>query len=161
MENIPVFIHGEKKKNSPASDKNVDTKRVDGIVVVHGLTEPQCSLAAADFPPGATRRDALPLLYSPLYLHSQLFSLKTQDDILVSFLHFILLPLLNPPRLLPVVSLWLNGLPQSPFQLRLSLIGSKLIRNEPLSPAETDSLTERAAAERVSEGGGDGRGGGG
>lgn len=60
------------------------------------------------------------------------------------------------PQLLPVVSQWLNGLPQSPFQLRLSLIGSKLIRNEPLSPAETDSLTERVAAEWMSEGGEEG-----
>lgn len=58
-----------------------------------------------------------------------------------------------PPKLLPVVSHWLNGLPQSPFQLRLSLIGSKLIKNEPLSPAETDNLTERVVAEWMNEGG--------
>lgn len=57
----------------------------------------------------------------------------------------------SPPQLLPVVSQWLNCLPQSPFQLRLSLIGSKLIRNEPLSSAETDSLTERLAVEWMSE----------
>lgn len=54
---------------------------------------------------------------------------------------------------MPVVSQWLNGLPQSPFQLRLSLIGSKLIRNEPLSQAETDSLTQRER-ERRRRGGG-------
>lgn len=58
-----------------------------------------------------------------------------------------------PLRLAPVVSRWLNGLPQSPFQLGLSLIGSKLISNEPLSPAETDSLAERAATGRMSGGG--------
>jgi len=49
----------------------------------------------------------------------------------------------------PVVSRRLNRLPQLPFQLRLSLIGSKLIRNEP----------ERPIARREEEGGG-GEGGG-
>lgn len=49
------------EKNSPASDKNVDTKRLDTIVVVHGLTELLCSLAAAavDAPPPEPR-DAAP-----------------------------------------------------------------------------------------------------
>lgn len=66
---------------------------------------------------------------------------------MVSFLFCSVLSLSDPipPSAGAVVSRWLNGLPQSPFQLGLSLIGSKLISNEPLSPAETDSLAERGS----------------
>lgn len=111
-------------------------------------------------PLGASGGDALTPKYTEILclLSSFIFTLKsvstlfkTQADILVSFLYFILPPRLSfidtIPQLLPVVSQRLNGLPQSPFQLRLSLIGSKLIRNEPLSPAETDSPTERVVKE--------------
>lgn len=59
------------------------------------------SLAAQDFPPQATRRDALTLKYVQILPLLSFFiftfklvssPLKTQDDILVSFLDFIPLP---------------------------------------------------------------------
>lgn len=56
LENIPVFIHG--LATAQPATENVDTKGVDTIVVVRGLTELQRGLAAEDFPPGASRRDS-------------------------------------------------------------------------------------------------------
>lgn len=57
----------ENKKTAQPATKNVDTQRVDTIVVVRGLTEPLRRLAAEDFSPGGTRRDALPLKYFLFY----------------------------------------------------------------------------------------------
>ncbi|KAF3700744.1 Transcription factor IIIB 90 kDa subunit [Channa argus] len=73
----PQLSHRKKKKTAQPATENVDTKRVDAIVVVHGLTGLKRGLAAEEFPAGATRRAALKLKYTDsssfvwLYLHSQ------------------------------------------------------------------------------------------
>lgn len=100
MENVPVFYpqlsQRIKKKTARPATENVDSLRVDAIVVVHGLTGPQHSLAAEAFSPppqshtkGHFNTEILLLL--SLYLHSQVGprALKAQHDILFSLLYFI------------------------------------------------------------------------
>lgn len=60
----PLLILGEKKKNSPASDKNVDTKRVDTIVVVHGLTE----LSSCRLSPWSHEEGRFTSFYTPPFI---------------------------------------------------------------------------------------------